>query len=59
VSSTSPISNIADINQSGNAEPMIDDITIGDISNLIDYMFIHGACDPVTNPSGVQLPECL
>jgi hypothetical protein len=41
----------ADINQSGGVNPTCDDITIGDISLLIDYLFITG-------PSLV-LPECL
>lgn len=41
----------ADINQSGGTEPTCDDITIGDISVLIDYLFITG-------PS-MGLPNCL
>ena len=32
----------ADINQSGGAVPSCDDITIGDVSYLIDYLFITG-----------------
>jgi len=40
----------ADINQTGGADPTIEDITIGDISALIDYLFITG-------PS-LGLPEC-
>jgi hypothetical protein len=32
----------ADINQSGKTEPTCGDITIGDISTLIDYLFITG-----------------
>jgi len=32
----------ADINQSGGSEPTCDDITIGDISYLLDYLFITG-----------------
>jgi len=49
----------ADVNQSGVSNPTADDLTIGDISILIDYLFISGAYDPTTNPSGVQLPDCL
>jgi hypothetical protein len=40
----------ADINQSGGAEPDCDDISLGDISTLIDYLFITG-------PS-LGLPNC-
>jgi len=32
----------ADLNQSGGADPNCDDLTIGDISILIDYLFITG-----------------
>jgi hypothetical protein len=32
----------ADVNQSGGADPTYDDITIGDISYLTDYLFITG-----------------
>ena len=32
----------ADVNQSGGSDPTISDITIGDISYLIDYLFITG-----------------
>ena len=42
----------ADINQSGGADPTCDDITIGDISALIDYLFITG-------PENATLAECL
>jgi|GEM_PF-1470522 len=49
----------ADVNQSGGPNPTCVEVTIGDISILIDYLFIHGAYDLVTNPEGVQLPECL
>jgi len=41
----------ADINQSGGASPTCDDLSIGDIAILIDYLFITG-------PS-IGLPECL
>ena len=41
----------ADINQSGGAHPVIDDLSIADISILIDYLFITG-------PS-LGLPDCL
>ena len=40
-----------DINQSGGCDPTCDDITIGDISVLVDYLFITG-------PS-LGLPDCL
>lgn len=40
----------ADVNHSGGAEPTCDDISIGDISYLIDYLFIAG-------PS-IGLSEC-
>jgi hypothetical protein len=39
----------ADVNQSGGAEPTVEDITIGDVSILIDHIFI----------SGVALPDCI
>ncbi len=42
----------ADVNQSGGINPTCDDITIGDISMLIDYLFITG-------PQAGMLPECL
>ncbi len=42
----------ADINQSGGIMPTCDDITISDISILIDYLFIGG-------PEVVELPVCL
>jgi uncharacterized protein (TIGR02145 family) len=42
----------ADINQSGGANPTCDDISIGDISMLIDYLFITGS-------DNMTLPECL
>jgi uncharacterized protein (TIGR02145 family) len=42
----------ADVNQSGGANPTCNDITIGDISNLIDYLFIGGY-------GVVILPGCL
>ena len=41
----------ADINQTGLLAAVCDDITIGDISILIDYLFITG-------PS-LGLPDCL
>jgi hypothetical protein len=41
----------ADMNQSGGLDPTCDDISIGDISILIDYLFISG-------PS-LGLPNCL
>lgn len=41
----------ADINQSGGVDADCDDITIGDISTLIDYLFITG-------PS-LGLADCL
>jgi hypothetical protein len=42
----------ADVNQSGGATPSCDDITIGDIAILIDYLFITG-------PDTATLLECL
>jgi hypothetical protein len=42
----------ADINQSGGSDPQTSDITIGDVSYLIDYLFIAG-------PTGTTLPDCL
>jgi hypothetical protein len=41
----------ADINQSGEGDPICDDLTIGDISILIDYLFITGPA--------LGLPDCL
>ncbi|MEW5796219.1 MAG: hypothetical protein AB1772_07635 [Candidatus Zixiibacteriota bacterium] len=41
----------ADINQSGGAAPVRDDVTIGDITILIDYLFITGPT--------LGLPNCL
>ena len=41
----------ADVNQSGGANPTCDDITISDISILIDYLFITG--------TGLGLADCL
>jgi len=41
----------ADINQSGGASPTPEDITIGDISILIDYLFITG--------QSLGLPDCI
>jgi hypothetical protein len=41
----------ADVNQSGGTSPACDDITVSDISWLIDYLFITG-------PS-LGLPDCL
>jgi hypothetical protein len=41
----------ADLNQSGGYDPTCEDITIGDISILIDYLFISG-------PSVVELNHC-
>lgn len=46
-----PCTSEADINQSGGSYPTCNDITLGDISILIDYLFISG-------PS-VGLPNCL
>jgi hypothetical protein len=40
----------ADVNQSGGAEPTTGDVTIGDISYLIDYLFISG--------TSLVLPPC-
>jgi hypothetical protein len=41
----------ADINLSGGDEPTTSDITIGDVSYLIDYLFITG--------ESLTLPDCL
>ncbi len=41
----------ADVNQSGGTGPDCDDITIGDISMLIDCRFITGPT--------LALPDCL
>jgi hypothetical protein len=41
----------ADVNQSGSLAPTCDEVTISDISILIDYLFITG-------PS-LGLPDCL
>ena len=41
----------ADVNQSATGTPGCDDITIGDISLLIDYLFITG-------PDNMDLPYC-
>jgi hypothetical protein len=41
----------ADINQSGGESPTCGDITISDISQLIDYLFITG--------SSPGLSDCL
>jgi len=49
----------ADVNQSGGLNPTSDDISIGDLSILIDYLFVSGAYDPVGNPNGRVLPDCL
>jgi len=49
----------ADVNQSGGAPRTIDDLTIGDISILISYLFIRGPYDVMSNPDGTVLPECL
>ena len=40
------------ISFSGDFNPTCEDITIGDISVLIDYLFISG-------PGAIQLPGCL
>ena len=42
----------ADINQSGGPFPSCEDITIGDITMLIDYLFITG-------PTKMTLPSCF
>ena len=42
----------ADINQSGGANPTCDDLSIGDIMILIDYLFITGS-------DNMTLPDCL
>lgn len=42
----------ADVNQSGGPDPNCTDITISDISILIDYLFISG-------PENATLPDCL
>ena len=49
----------ADVNQSGGGNPTGDDITITDINILVDYLYISGPYDPVYNPEGVVLPDCL
>ena len=41
----------ADINQTGGYDPTEDDITIGDIATLIDYLFITG--------TSLGLADCL
>jgi hypothetical protein len=41
----------ADINGSGGADPQPEDITIGDVAHLIDYLFITGP--------GLGLPDCM
>jgi len=41
-----------DTNQSGGPDPTCDDITISDISILIDYLFITG-------PENATLKNCL
>lgn len=48
----------ADVNQSGGVNPTCQDITISDISILIDLLFIGGKYHPDTNPDGVDLPRC-
>ena len=50
----------ADINQSegcNTGEGQL--LTIGDISILIDYLFVSLPYDSLSNPGGVRLPECL
>ena len=42
----------ADVNQSGGSEPTCDDLTIGDITILIDYLFVTGR-------DSMDLPDCL
>ena len=42
----------ADVNQTGGFDPVCDDVTIGDISLLIDYLFITG-------PENMELFHCL
>jgi hypothetical protein len=42
----------ADINQSGGADPTEDDVTISDVSVLVDYLFITG-------PWAVTLSDCI
>jgi hypothetical protein len=49
--STIPCPAEADINQSGGAYPAASDLTVGDITFLIDYLYITG-------PS-LGLPACL
>ena len=41
----------ADINQSGGQNPVLSDLTIGDVSLLIDYLFVTGPA--------MGLPNCL
>ena len=50
----------ADVNQSGGCNPVWpDDITITDINILIDYLYVGGPYDPVYNPAGAHLNDCL
>jgi hypothetical protein len=42
----------ADFNQSGGCNPTCNDITIGDIASLIEYIFVNG-------PGGPYAPDCL
>ena len=50
----------ADVNQSGGLNPIYpDDFTISDINLLIEYLYIKGPYDPVYNPGGATLLNCL
>lgn len=50
----------ADVNQSGGLNPVYpDDFTISDINLLIEYLYIKGPRDPVYNPDGATLMNCL
>jgi len=49
----------ADVNQSGGPNPTCEDVTIGDIARLIEYLYIHdcaGSYDPCPPP--YDLPPC-
>ena len=50
----------ADVNQSGGLTPMYpNDFTIMDINLLIEYLYIKGPYDPIYNPSGAILNDCI
>jgi|GEM_PF-3512374 len=48
-----------DLNQSGGCYPTCDDITIGDLGTMIDFLFMRGYYDPIGNPGGLLQPDCL